>query len=199
MIKEHIVEENLAPFISGFFAGFIGDLVEIPCDLVRTRMQLEPGHYDYRNVFDGFKKIYQHEGPTKLFRGGAVYFTLDAIDTGLTFGFYELFKKGFSLVFPGHDHHVSLSASLASSALSASVTAILTNPFDVLVTRIQMNKKDKKLKIVKLVEKIYEREGFQGFFKGLTGRIGQYGLSAVILFPTYEFLKSKFGLDLPEL
>jgi hypothetical protein len=34
---------HVGPFIAGFIGGLVGDIVEAPCDLVRTRMQLAGG------------------------------------------------------------------------------------------------------------------------------------------------------------
>jgi len=49
-----------------------------------------------------------------------------------------------------------------------------------------------------LIPKIYKNEGFIGFMKGVSGRVSYYGLSYGILFPLYEFLKLKFGIDLED-
>jgi hypothetical protein len=61
---------------------------------------------------------------------------------------------------------------------------------------MNMENRGTKYSVMDIVKSTYRNEGVKGFFKGITGRVGQYGLSAVILFPTYEFLRIKFGIDL---
>jgi Mitochondrial carrier protein len=198
--KQKWLPSDVAPFIAGFVGGVVGDLIEIPTDLIRTRMQLEPGHYDYKNVFDATLKIYKNEGFFNLYRGGSLYVALDALDTGLIFGFYEMNKKLFRKFWGIPDNSNPLSLTLVSSSLAAVFTSLITNPLDVVVTRVQMinTANTKPPSLSKLLKRINKHEGIEGFFKGVGGRMGHYAISAILLIPTYEILKDKFGVDLDD-
>lgn len=195
----HMMPVDLAPFAAGFIAGFIGDLIEVPSDLVRTRMQIG-NTYDYKHVFDGYYKVYKDGGFRELYHGAKVYFTLDALDTGLTFGFYELSCKILSRYFKSEPDGVNYNLSVVSSSLAASASAILTNPIDVILARVQIlsNTNAGNFRIRDLIKNTYKNEGIKGFYKGVGGRVWQNAISAVILFPTYEFLKHRFDIDLSE-
>jgi len=196
-----LMSDDFVPFVSAFLAGFCQDLVYIPCDIVRTRMQLD-NQYDYKNVADGLYKIVTREGPGKLYLGGPTFFALDLLHTSLTFGFYELFQKKLRTYFKSpSDGEFDLRLSVISSMTAASLSAVVTNPLDVLVTRFQMvnTLTEKPLPFLQCVSSIHANEGLKGFMKGYTGRVLYYSCAALILFPTYECLKKVCGVDLTDL
>lgn len=196
------LSQDSAPFVAGFVGSFFADLFYIPFDVIRTRMQLPPGTYDYKNVFDGFRKVLKYEGPTALYLGGPVFFVLNAITSGLFFGFYEILKKTLKPFFPtekdGQEFSVKLS--VCSSALAALSTAFLANPLDVLITRMQSvdTTVQARYTILGLVKQIYQNEGPLGFMKGVTGNMLYYTMFSIVMLPTYEILKATFHVDLSE-
>ncbi len=195
--EHQIMSREAAPFAAAFVAGFLSNILYLPFDVVRTRMQLKPGFYDYRHFFDGARKVLHHEGFSKLYLGGTAFLTLSALETSLTFGFYELFYKILKPFFPTN-LEVNLPLSIVCSVTAASAAGFLINPLDVLVTRIQSvnTKVHGPVSIDAMVKSIYTKEGINGFFKGVSGTVSYYALSALILFPTYEVLKSLFHVDL---
>ena len=197
--KKKLLNDDLIPFLSAFVGGLCQDIMYIPCDVVRTRMQLGTKQYDYKNIYDGIRKIVQREGVGKLYIGGPAFFALDIIHTSLTFGFYELFLKKFRSYFAAHikETDLNLPLSIICSASAASISAIVTNPLDLIVTRMQMvnTATEKPVSIYGNIKRIYSDEGLKGFMKGYSGRIMYYSCAAVILFPTYEFLKKLYGVD----
>ena len=194
-----LLNDDLIPFLSAFIGGICQDIVYIPCDVVRTRMQLGTNQYDYKNIYDGLYKIVQREGVGKLYIGGPAFLVLDIIHTSLTFGFYELFLKKFRSYIPGNikQNEFNLPLSIICSASAASISAIVTNPLDLIVTRMQMvnTVTESPVSIYGNIRRIYSNEGLTGFMKGYSGRVLYYSWAAVILFPTYELLKKLFGVD----
>jgi hypothetical protein len=190
---KQVLGESAAPFVAAFFGGFACDLLYLPFDVVRARMQLEAGAYDYKNVFDGLNKMLKKEGVTSLRRCGPVYFALSAVQTSLTFGFYEFFQKSLKPYF-GNSQEVNLPLAVVSSVGAASISACLANPLDVLLTRKQTLSPN--IGTMELVKNIIKTEGPKGFMKGVSGTICYYALSSAILFPTYEVLKTVFNIDL---
>jgi len=199
LVQKKILSEDLSPFLAAFIGGFMSDFIYLPFDVIRTRMQLKPGVYDYKHFFDGLRKIIAHEGFQTLYLGGSVFFTLSGILTSLTFGFYELFHKILKPVFPSNQD-VNIPLSITSSAAAASLAAFLTNPLDVLITRMQsVNTTVQDPHTIRgLVKLIYKNEGLMGFMKGVSGTVAYYAIGSVILFPTYEILKSTFHVNLAE-
>jgi len=194
--REANMHHDMAPFFSAFVGGMLANIISIPCVVVRTRMQLEPGSYDYRNISDGFRKIVRREGFTKLYLGATIFLTLDAIDASFTFGFYELLLKIFRPYFnlKEQDKHLGL---ILASSLTSALSAVISNPLDVILTRTQMvdTSIHNKEKVFPLIRRIYREEGAMGFMKGLTGRIAHFAVYNMLLFPFYEHFKSVFELE----
>jgi len=195
--RKKVFAEDFRPFAAAFVGGIFCNFVSLPFDVVRTRMQLKPGSYDYKHFFDGASKVLKNEGFCKLYLGGPAFFALNALEISLTFGFYELFYKTFEPFFPT-TMDVNLPLSIVCSVTSAGLAGFIVNPLDVLVTRIQSV--DTKIQgscgVVKMAKKIYKNEGFGGFMKGVSGTVSYYAMGALLLFPTYEILKSVFDVDL---
>ena len=202
--KEHqYLPKEARPFISAFFAGLITDIIYIPFDVVRTRMQIDKTLYGYKHVFHGMAKMVSKEGLGSLYLGGPTLVALDIINTSLTFGFYEMFFERLKAIeksrHPSQSSFVGeIEMSVISSIVSAGTAALLTTPLDVMVTRLQMQNtaNEEKLNFTRCLNSIYNREGLSGFMKGCSGRVLYYSLAALILFPTYEVLKKTFDIDL---
>lgn len=189
--------EDMVPFIAAFAGGAASNFVSLPFDVVRTRMQLKPGSYDYKNFFDGAYKVLRREGFNKLYLGGSAFFALTAVETSLTFGFYEFFYKTLEPCVPSSSG-INIPLSIISSVSAAAVAGSFANPLEVLVTRMQCvdTRVQGKCRLAVLVRTMYRNEGIQGFMKGVTGTISYYSAGAMLLFPTYEILKSVFRVDL---
>jgi len=191
--------KDTAPFVAAFVGAVLSNFISLPFDVVRTRMQLKPGTYEYRNFLDGAYKILKYEGFSKLYLGGPAFFTLTALETSLTFGFYELFYKTLNRYFPSK-HDVNLPLSIFSSVTAAGLAGFLVNPLDVLVTRMQSvnTQTHGHTSLMQTCQNIYKHEGLGGFMKGVSGTVSYYALGALLLFPTYEVLRSVFHVDLSE-
>jgi len=191
--------KDTAPFAAAFVGAFLSNFISLPFDVVRTRMQLKPGTYEYRHFLDGAYKILKHEGFCKLYLGGPAFFTLTALETSLTFGFYELFYKTLNKYFPSK-HDVNLPLSVFCSVSAAGLAGFLVNPLDVLVTRMQSvnTSTHGQSTLIQTCQNIYKHEGFGGFMKGVSGTVSYYAMGALLLFPTYEVLRSVFHVDLSE-
>jgi len=192
------ISGQISPFIAGFLAGFACNTICLPLDVIKARMQIEDTFYGYRNVFDGMTKMCKNEGFSTVIQScGPVYFALSGLQTGLTFGFYEMSKKGFKHLFKNESQsEINIPLSIASSISAASLAAILVNPLDVLVTRKQTISQN--ISTVNLMESIFINEGPKGFMKGVSGSVFYHALASAILFPTYEFLKTVFHIHLSD-
>jgi hypothetical protein len=189
-----VLPRDATPFAAAFMSGFCSNMISLPFMAIRSRMQLKPGQYDYKHVIDGFRKVLKTEGFKKLYLSGPVFFTQNAMEAGLTFGFYELFHRGLKPLFPSKSEF-NLPLTVVSSMAAASMTAFMINPLDVMVTRMQVMR-HKPNNVYALVKSIYRYEGYRGFMKGVLGTMTQNSMAALILFPTYELLKSVYQVDL---
>ena len=84
----------------------------------------------------------------------------------------------------------------AASFMANMVCCIITNPLDLIRTRayFQYHNKDQAQhysSITNAILKIYEKDGVQGYFRGLVPRIARKGLASIIAWSFYEYLIDK--------
>lgn len=88
---------------SSFVAGFMGSVLCLPFDNVKTKMQKmkvgADGKYPYKGFFDGFKKSIMREGVLKLWIGFPVFFIRIGGHAILTLLFSDAFKYYFGHYF----------------------------------------------------------------------------------------------------
>jgi solute carrier family 25 protein 38 len=76
------------------------------------------------------------------------------------------------------------------------MSCLITHPFDIIRTRVffQFHNKDETQHykgIGSALLKIYEHDGFIGYFRGLTPRIMRKGLGNILAWGIYEYLVDK--------
>lgn len=86
--------------------------------------------------------------------------------------------------------------STVSSFMANMVACTITHPLDLIRTRafFKFHNKDQNQHysgVLNGINKIYRKEGFPGFFRGLMPRILRKGLGSVIVWTSYEYLIDK--------
>ncbi|KAG8967607.1 hypothetical protein FRC03_009732 [Tulasnella sp. 419] len=98
LIKErstNIVSRNWdipAPWIhtwSGASAGMIATLATHPFDVVKTKMQIQPGNYRYRSVTSTAFDIFKARGLLGLFDGGGIRISRKVLSSAISWTVYE--------------------------------------------------------------------------------------------------------------
>jgi len=74
-----------------------------------------------------------------------------------------------------------------SSTIAALLTSIITQPIDVLKTRLQVS--SKRISILKTILILIQQRGFQGFYSGLLPRAFIVVPNSVIMMSLYEIIK----------
>jgi len=87
--------------------------------------------------------------------------------------------------------NITLSAidTLYCGAISGSFSAFVTSPFDRIKTLLMTNSGIYGNSVISCSRKIWEQDGFVGFFQGVTPRVIYIAPSVMIFFITYEQLK----------
>jgi len=79
-----------------------------------------------------------------------------------------------------------------AGALSGSIAALLTNPFDVIKTRSQMDIfNTQNVSFLKSTKDIYKEEGFGSFFKGFLPRAARVAPACAVMISCYEVVKKR--------
>jgi dicarboxylate transporter 10 len=197
-LKKQFPQDQGLPFyqkaglaaISGACGGFIGT----PGDLVNVRMQndikLPPNQRrNYKHAIDGVFRILREEGLSKLFNG-ATMATSRAIFMSIgQLSFYDQVKQ--MLISTGLFGDSTYTYFLASIT-AASTATLMTQPLDVLKTRM-MNAKPGQFKGIIDCFVFTAKLGPSGFFKGLLPAWVRLAPHTVLTFIFLEQLKNRFG------
>jgi solute carrier family 25, member 38 len=166
--------------LAGASARVVAGLIVMPLTVVKS--QYESTLYNYKSVPDAFKSIYKRNGIKGLFSGFGTTTLRDVPYAGLYVVFYEQGKESFRPVFEN-----AVAVNLASSSSAGLLASVVTQPFDVIRTRVQVMPELNKNGLVS-AKRIWQESGFKGFFAGLTARIVRKTFSVAITWTLYEEL-----------
>jgi solute carrier family 25 aspartate/glutamate transporter 12/13 len=83
--------------LSGAIAGMPAAYLTTPCDVIKTRLQVEArgGQTTYGGIMDAGKKILAEEGARAFFKGGPARIFRSSPQFGVTLMVYELLQRWF--------------------------------------------------------------------------------------------------------
>ncbi|TPP64576.1 Mitochondrial substrate solute carrier [Fasciola gigantica] len=194
--KEHkggqmsFAESGVVACISGFCGGIVGN----PADMVNVRMQndmkIPPAERrNYKHAIDGIIQVIKKEGTMKLFNGVSMTSLRAAFMTFGQLAFYDKFK--IMLLRTGYFDDKPLTHMLASAS-AAGVATCITQPFDVMKTRL-MNAPPGKYSGLASCGLDIAVTGPLGFFKGLVPAFIRLAPHTILTFVFLEQLKANFG------
>nr|AKN21602.1 slc25a-34 [Schmidtea mediterranea] len=175
-------------------AGFIGGIVGNPADMVNVRMQNDMKiakelRRNYNNAFDGMFRVVKEEGVLVLFSGVSMTATRACFMTFGQLAFYDLFKQ--TLMQTGFFSDNILTHFTASTG-AAGIATLMTQPFDVMKTRL-MNAKPGAYSGLAACGADIMKTGPLGFFKGLVPAFIRLGPQTVLTFIFLEQLRMNLG------
>ena len=85
--------------VSGGLAGMPAAFLTTPCDVIKTRLQIDPkkGETHYNGIFHAFKTILREESARSFFKGGGARVLRSSPQFGFTLAAYEIFQTLFPL------------------------------------------------------------------------------------------------------
>ena len=183
----------LAGAVARSFAGF----VLMPLTVLKVRY--ESSFYRYASLAGAARDIAAREGARGFFAGFGATAIRDAPYAGLYVLFYEQSKKQLSRLYgssspsTGEEGRammgVSRAASInfASGVASGVVCSVISNPFDAIKTRIQLQP-DGYRNMVHAARRMVGEEGFRALWDGLALRMSRKALSSALAWTVYEEL-----------
>lgn len=203
-----------ANLLTGAVARVSAGFVMMPVTVLKVRY--ESDYYAYRSLLGAGKDIIRHEGIRGLFSGFGATAIRDAPYAGLYVVFYEQSKRFLAaLLGPGALPIVSSSSearntsatrgdrkenvvspapspstasiNFISGALAASVATTITNPFDVVKTRVQLMP-SKYRNMWRATRLMLHEDGIRSLFGGLGLRMGRKAFSSALAWTVYEEL-----------
>jgi len=154
------------------------------------------------NFYKQLRKIIRTEGVFGLYKGALTSVICSVVQNGSHFCLVKLFELLIELKYPNIVKKKSIALVMLVNFLAALCTAVITNPIEVINTRMatcksQLRKITDKISIeegmtnLSMISNIYDQEGFSGFFKGIVPSL-VLTMYPVIQFTAYEYLKGIF-------
>ncbi|KAH0603647.1 uncharacterized protein H6S33_007306 [Morchella sextelata] len=166
--------------------------VVMPITIIKVRY--ESSMYKYTSMLQAVKDILRVEGFRGFFSGWGATAIRDAPYAGLYILFYEQSKKSLSILYSTGrkmDNSVAAMINTVSGAGAGALATAITNPFDALKTRIQVDpgRYRNLWQAAKLV--VTEESGRmrgRALFDGLGLRIARKAVSSAVVWTIYEGL-----------
>ncbi|EPX72997.1 carrier with solute carrier repeats [Schizosaccharomyces octosporus yFS286] len=185
--------KNTQNFWTGGLSRAIVGFAFMPVTVIKVRY--ESNYYSYTTIGSSIKSIWKKEGIPGFFHGFGVTAIRDAPHAGLYVYFYELSKETihnllghFHETLPGDVLHnpYNNSVNIASGMVSGIIATTITNPFDMLKTRVQLQPELYK-NFLYCAKRVYINEGIYGFLDGLALRVLRKSVSSTITWSVYEW------------
>ncbi|GJD06608.1 Mitoferrin [Galdieria sulphuraria] len=180
----------LATSAAGGLATIVADGMMAPFDVVKQRMQLKSSCYS--NIFHCISTVYRQHGTSAFFVGYKTTLIMNVPFTAIHFTVYESCKKVIHKWRNIASDELSVTSQLLAGAMAGACASAVTNPFDVVRTRLQTQgeRGARRYKnMTSAMKSIYYEEGIRGFLHGIRPRILFHMPAAAICFTVYATCK----------
>jgi len=182
---------NVANLSTGALARVAAGFVLNPVTVLKVRY--ESTQYAYTSMAGAAKDVFAKEGLRGFFAGFGATAVRDAPYAGLYVLIYEQAKTYLGNASPlssdGTVRDRTMSNTVGVNFMSGVVAAIsattLTNPFDAIKTRLQLDP-SKYRNMFQTAKLMLHNEGVQSMFYGLSLRIGRKAISSALTWTVYE-------------
>jgi solute carrier family 25 (mitochondrial S-adenosylmethionine transporter), member 26 len=189
-----VISESCYPFPSKLMerifissvATFPQNSIKIPFENVKQKMQTSSGMSRAEIIVN----ILKYQGVKGFFIGGNAQLLRELPYNAIQMSVFELSREMYHsnpLVHIGNFDEATLSA--VSGFIACGIAALLTQPADVIKTKIMANDESLRENAVvessnvgTIVRNIYEKEGLKGFFVGLLPRLALVSIGGMIYF-----------------
>ena len=199
---------SVATASAGALATIISDGVMAPFDVVKQRMQVQRG---YRSVLDTMLRVYRVQGGWRTFYRG--YPTTLVMNIPFSATYFTAYESMHELLL-GRRHPVRTTANVAhesfgqaarrtllhfvSGGVAGAAAATITNPLDVVRTRLQTQGEPGARKYRGMwaaFRSVAMEEGARGLFAGVRPRVLFHAPAGAVAWTTFEFVKRILHLD----
>ncbi|GLD96785.1 hypothetical protein PINS_up005468 [Pythium insidiosum] len=190
------IGEKTANFIGGACASLVSQTVVVPLDIVSQRMMISDQGVDRRHSRErarGFvqvtRHVYRTEGLRGFYRGYLPSIATYAPSSAIWWGSYGLLVPCYFDLLSSSQidpFWKQVTAQALSGGTSGIVTAVITNPMDIVRTKTQVYTQYGAIDTAKYILK---RDGWRGLLTGVNARMLAMGPSGVLIISSYEFVK----------
>ncbi|KAG1659971.1 hypothetical protein FOA52_010604 [Chlamydomonas sp. UWO 241] len=201
-IKSALVGEGKQTFatkiLAGTLSGGFAAAATSPIELVKTRLQAAGASSATgtagaapRSSMGVIRAVIAADGVVGLWKGAMPGLVRSSILTAAQCATYDEIKKTVRTYTGLHD---GVTLHLSSSLLAGLITTTITNPVDVVKTRMFMGG-SRYTGALQCASSIFKSDGAMGFMKGWSASYARLGPHTVIMFLTAEQLRRMAGLQ----
>jgi solute carrier family 25 iron transporter 28/37 len=172
---------------AGVCATIAHDLFVTPLDVVKQRMQVY--NSPYKTISSGIKSVYSHLGMRGFYAAFPLTLTMNIPYTAVHFIVYENLKH----LLHAENEKEKPWKHLICGAGAGMIGGLVSNPFDVVKTRVQTQEFENFHTVKQVARQIYSENGWKSFMTGVSARMLYFAPSAAITWVTYEQLKRLFA------
>jgi len=177
--------------LSGSLSGGLAAAVTSPIELIKTRLQAAGQTPGAATSSTGvIQAVVKADGVTGLWKGAMPGLFRSAILTAAQCATYDEVKRGVLSATGWED---GPHTHLTSAMIAGLVTTTITNPLDVIKTRMFVGGSKYK-GALSCAADVLKKEGMLGFMKGWSASYARLGPHTVIMFTTAESLRKYAGL-----
>eukprot|EP01064_Diplonema_japonicum_P024734 TRINITY_DN3540_c1_g1_i2.p1 TRINITY_DN3540_c1_g1~~TRINITY_DN3540_c1_g1_i2.p1 ORF type:complete len:313 (+),score=45.23 TRINITY_DN3540_c1_g1_i2:47-940(+) len=177
--SEPYVSEDISLLLGAGAATCLHDTVSVPFDVVKQRLQEQ--HTQHGSAIRCFKYILKTEGPSAFTRSLPATYLLNFPAQAVHWLTYETAKK-----YTGKEIEERVAMDyFICGAFAGICTAVVTNPLDLVRTRIQLGESSYK----NTIKDVYTTHGITGFWRGCIPRMAFQAPSAALTMTSYEVTK----------
>jgi len=159
-----------------------------PFSVLKTRYESNIFNNKYRSFPSALASILR-SGPSELFKGFVPSAIRDAPYAGIFVAVYESIKRRTSKLTSSGSAPSFLSSTgvhTFSAASAGAIATIVTHPFDVIKTKVQVRQEDRYHGFLRTIRTIWKQRGARGFFDGVSLRVSRKVFSSAIGWAVYE-------------
>lgn len=189
----------LRELVAGGVSSFVAQTMAVPIDVVSQTLMVQglPGAKSSYKAREIVSMIYKNDGLRGFFRGYTVSL-LTFVPSSAVWWLAYTNVRHFQI---GDSHsvsHLSFAHNLANQGvagiIAGAVAAVVTNPIDVVRTRIQTRRDFNDIrpqrKLREVIKQLFTEEGLvRGLTKGVTARILHTAPSSTLMILSYEAVK----------
>lgn len=196
-------DNPVAQFSGGVLAALVQSTVTVPVEVMRQRQMVQTaGEGSYKGSLHTARSMYHQEGIRAFYKGfllnQMVWVPFNAVYLPL----WEFSKRVCAQVSQVDSlEDLAIQYELGSAFFCSAFAASLTNPMDVIKTRIQVQGKSNVHSSTQYsgawdaAKSIYKNEGLYGFTRGMTPRMLWVAPSSMIFFTMYDQLMKRLAYN----
>jgi len=176
------------PSLAGACARIISVLFTSPFEMLRTYAQAKPQSQGLLTVLPRLVKV---QGLSGLYIGVGPTLLRDVPFSAI---YWPVFERVRVKLEKRNPNSSPFNTSFLSGAMAGSIAAVLATPADVLKTRMQMSidsldQKEIKPQFSRVIAELLHKEGFRGFFRGVTPRVFRIAPACALMISSYDYCK----------